>query len=62
VQACNYGDGALVRSDNRTNRQLVAHLEQVVQEQEAEIEELRRELDGRAEREPVARHVEPRIH
>jgi 5-methylcytosine-specific restriction endonuclease McrA len=46
---CNYRDGAVVRTDNRTNRQLVAHLQSVVEEQEAEIEELRRELEQRTE-------------
>jgi hypothetical protein len=53
---CNYGDGAVVRADNRTNRQLVAHLESVVEEQAAEIEQLRRELERRDER-----HAVPRI-
>jgi len=39
--ACNYGDGAVVRADNRTARQLVAHLQFVVEEQQAEIDELK---------------------
>jgi hypothetical protein len=59
---CNYGDGAVVRADNRTNRQLVAHLESVVEEQAAEIEELRRELERQDEPEPVIHRAEPRIH
>jgi HNH endonuclease len=59
---CNYGDGAVVRTDNRTNRQLVAHLESVVEEQAAEIEVLRRELERQDEPEPVIHRAEPRIH
>jgi 5-methylcytosine-specific restriction endonuclease McrA len=42
---CNYGDGAVVRADNRTARQLVAHLQFVVEEQQAEIDELSRQLE-----------------
>jgi hypothetical protein len=61
-KSCNYGDGAVVRTDNRTNRQLVAHLESVVEEQAAEIEVLRRELERQDEPEPVTHRAEPRIH
>jgi hypothetical protein len=60
-KACNYGDGAVVRADNRTNRQLVAHLEAVIEEQQAEIEELRRELGERNEANGTTRRAGPRI-
>jgi 5-methylcytosine-specific restriction endonuclease McrA len=53
---CNYSGGPSVRTDNRTNRLLVLHLQEVVEEQAAlveeqaeEIAELRRELGQRAE-------------
>jgi HNH endonuclease len=59
---CNYGDGAVVRADNRTKRQLVAHLESVVEGQAAEIEKLRRELDERPEAGGTIVHAEPRIY
>jgi hypothetical protein len=59
---CNYGDGAVVRADNRTNRQLVDHLQSVVEGQAAEIEELRRELDERSEANGTTRRAVPRIY
>jgi hypothetical protein len=46
---CNYSGGPSVRSSNRTNRLLVLHLQAVIEEQQAVIEELRRELAGRPE-------------
>jgi hypothetical protein len=53
---CNYSGGPSVRSSNRTNRLLVLHLQDVVEEQaavlevqEAVIAELRRELAQRRE-------------
>ena len=46
---CNYSGGPSVRSNNRDNRLLVLHLQSVVEEQEAVIEELRRELERRRE-------------
>jgi hypothetical protein len=58
--ACKYGDGAVVRADNRTNRQLVAHLQSVVEEQQAEIDELRRELAE--QNNGTTRRAVPRIH
>jgi hypothetical protein len=47
--------------NNRTNRQLVAHLEAVIEEQQAEIEELRRELGERNEANGTTRRAVPRI-
>jgi 5-methylcytosine-specific restriction endonuclease McrA len=59
---CNYGDGAVVRADNREPRQLVAHLEAVVEQQQAAIAELRRELERRPEPAAVGRPAVPRIY
>jgi hypothetical protein len=60
---CNYGDGAVVRASNREARQLLAHLEFVVEEQQAEIDELRRELEQRPERAVTTRRaMVPRIY
>jgi hypothetical protein len=52
---CNYGDGAHVRVDNRTSRQLVAHLERVVEEQREQIDELLAELARRDRVRPTPR-------
>jgi 5-methylcytosine-specific restriction endonuclease McrA len=43
---CNYSGGREVQLGNRTARQMVSHLEQIVEQQPAELEELRRELDA----------------
>ena len=43
---CNFGDGAVIRADNRTNRQLVDHY-RLVEQQQDEIAELRRQLEER---------------
>jgi 5-methylcytosine-specific restriction endonuclease McrA len=59
---CNYRDGAVIRADNREARQLVAHLEAVVERQAAEIDELRRELEQRPEPALTIRRAVPRIY
>jgi hypothetical protein len=40
---CNH-HGAVTKSENRANRQTIAHLEQIIEDQAAEIEELVRKL------------------
>jgi 5-methylcytosine-specific restriction endonuclease McrA len=57
---CNYGDGAAVRADNRTARQHLAYLQSVVDEQEAELEDLRFRLK-QAESNSAVRDVEARV-
>jgi hypothetical protein len=57
---CN-AHGGQVKSTNRANRMTISHLERVVEEREAEIEDLRAELARRDEAERTARHVVPRI-
>ena len=44
---CNFGDGAVIRADKRSNRQLVDHYKQVIEEQQDEIDELCRQLEER---------------
>ena len=46
-KACNYGGGAEVAVDNRMNRQLVDHYRQVIEPQQDEIDEFRRQLEER---------------
>ena len=58
-RACN-SHGQLVRSDNRANRQTIAHLEAIVEQQQDEIDELRRQLEQNAEPAPRCR-LTPRI-
>jgi hypothetical protein len=57
---CN-AHGGQVKSANRANRMTISHFERVVEEREAEIEDLRAELARRDELEPVTRRAEPRI-
>jgi 5-methylcytosine-specific restriction enzyme A len=53
---CNH-HGAQVKAENRANRQTIAHLEQIIESQEAEIEELTTRL-AEVERQPAT----PRIY
>jgi uncharacterized protein (DUF305 family) len=46
-----------VKAENRANRQTIAHLEQIIESQEAEIEELTTRL-AEVERQPAT----PRIY
>ena len=42
---CNYSGGREIQLANRTDRQLLNHYEQIIERQQAEIEELRRQLE-----------------
>ena len=44
---CNYGGGAQVAVDNRTNRQLVEHYLEVIEQQQDIIDQLTRRLEER---------------
>jgi 5-methylcytosine-specific restriction endonuclease McrA len=48
---CN-NHGGNVKAENRVNRRTIAHLEQIIEEQEAELEELRVALAEDNSREP----------
>jgi hypothetical protein len=58
---CNYGDGAVIRATNRDTRMLVAHLEQVIKDQQAEIAELVATLARYESGEPKRKRAKPAI-
>jgi hypothetical protein len=60
VRSCN-AHGAVVKAENRVNRQTIAHLESVIETQQFEIQELRAELASR-ENGSVRPARVPRIH
>jgi hypothetical protein len=63
-RACNFGDGAGVRADNRTSRQQIAYLELVIAEQQVEIDELIARLahyENQVSPEPARDRPTPRI-
>jgi 5-methylcytosine-specific restriction endonuclease McrA len=63
-RACNFGDGARVKADNRASRLQIAYLERVIEAQQAEIDLLAARLTRRenySSPEPAPSPPTPRI-